>query len=327
MRYVILLVLAAAPAAIASAAPAATPAAAQTVRAGATASVEADRRDILAMAGDYKVRFDMQEATSWRAGYTPLPPKVSGGYESVRVIENSPRRIVLQHLLVVDIDGKSHIVKHWRQDWDYEPARILVYTGPDTWRYEPVSAADRKGRWSQTVWQVDDSPRYAGIGKWETIAGVRQWTSNRTLRPLPRRDAIRGPGYDRFLGVNRHAGTPTGWVHWQDNTKLGEVDGKMVPFVQEYVLNTYTKFDGYNVKAADEYWAATRGMWAAVRAEWDRIAATKGGIRLMEVGETGSAVSARLLQIADELQAGKITEAKAIAEAKALMQQGTTALK
>ena len=28
--------------------------------------------EILAMAGDYKVKFDMQEATSWRAGYTTL---------------------------------------------------------------------------------------------------------------------------------------------------------------------------------------------------------------------------------------------------------------
>lgn len=306
----------------------AKPATAQSAPAqpATAADPEADRREILGMAGDYKVRFDMQEGNSWRAGYEPLKPKVSGGYESVRVIESTPRRVVLQHLLVVEHEGKVHVIKHWRQDWDYEPERILTYVGPDTWRYEAIPAAERKGRWSQTVWQVDDSPRYAGIGRWETIAGIRQWTSNRTLRPLPRRDAIRGPGYDRFLGVNRHALTPTGWIHWQDNTKMGEIDGKLVPFVQEYVLNTYTKDSGYPVKAADDYWAATKGLWAAVRTEWDRIAATKRGIKLMEVGETGSAVSARLLEIAGDLQAKKITEAKAIADAKALMQQGTSAL-
>src|SRR5690606_1207306 len=55
---------------------------------GAQASFEADRADILAMAGDFKVRFDMQEATSWRAGYEPLERKLSGGHESVRVIED-----------------------------------------------------------------------------------------------------------------------------------------------------------------------------------------------------------------------------------------------
>lgn len=317
MRYAILLALAAIPAAVP----------AQTAPAATASSVEADRRDILAMAGDYKVKFDMQEATSWRAGYKPLEAKVSGGYESVRVVEDSPRKIVLQHLLVVDMNGKPYVVKHWRQDWEYEPARVLAYVGPDTWRYEAVPADLRRGGWSQTVYQVDDSPRYAGVGRWETIAGVRQWTSNRTLRPLPRRDAIRGPGYDRFLGVNRHAQTPTGWIHWQDNTKMGEVDGILIPFVQEYVLNTYTKSGDYNVKAADDYWAATKGLWAAVRAEWEKIAAAKGGIKLMEVGETGSAVSARLLEIADALKDGKTNEAKAIADAKALMQQGTTALK
>lgn len=293
--------------------------------AAATTGQEADRRDILAMAGNYKVRFDMREGTSWRAGYTPLPPKVSGGHEVVRVIEDTPRRIMLQHLLVVEHEGKSYVVKHWRQDWTYEPDRILVYTGPDEWHYAPVSPEERRGKWSQTVWQVDDSPRYAGIGSWEDVGGVRQWTSNRTLRPLPRRDAVRGPGYDRFLGVNRHASTPTGWVHWQDNLKMGVVDGAMAPFVQEYVLNSYDRFDGYDVKAADDYWAKTKGMWAAVRAEWDRIAREKGGIRLMEVAETGSAVSARLLEIADALKDGKTTEAKAIADSKALMDQGTEA--
>ena len=60
------------------------------------AAFNADRADILAMAGNYKVRFDMQESTPWRAGYTPLERKISGGYESVRVIEDTGRRIVLQ---------------------------------------------------------------------------------------------------------------------------------------------------------------------------------------------------------------------------------------
>jgi hypothetical protein len=82
----------------------------------------ADRAAILAMAGNYKVTFDMRETTPWRADYTPLPPKTSGGHEVVRVIEDSDRKIVLQHILVVDVEGKTVLVKHWRQDWIYEPA-------------------------------------------------------------------------------------------------------------------------------------------------------------------------------------------------------------
>ena len=159
----------------------------------AAASFEQDRADILAMAGNYKVRFDMQESTRWDAGYTPLDKKTSGGHEVVRVIEDTGRRIVLQHLLVIEHEGKTHIIKHWRQDWEYEPARVLVYADRHQWKFEDVPERMRTGRWSQTVWQVDDSPRYGGWGQFENQAGVRRWRSNWTWRPLARRDAVRNP--------------------------------------------------------------------------------------------------------------------------------------
>lgn len=289
------------------------------------AAFDADRANILAMAGTFKVKFDMQETTAWRADYTPIPAKISGGDEVVRVIVDTPTKIVLQHLLVVDAGGKPMVIKHWRQDWDYEPARVLVYAGPDSWTWEAVPERMRKGRWSQTVWQVDDSPRYAGWGEWTTEGGVRRWRSNWTWRPLARRDAVRGPVYDRYYAINRHQPTPTGWIHWQDNIKMGQVDGKLSPIVQESVLNTYTRSTDFNVKAADDYWAATKGYWAAIRAEWDRIATAKNGIRITEEADHGTVISGRVLEIANEIQSGKTTEAKAIETAKALIDQGTKA--
>lgn len=292
--------------------------------AASTPAPAADRADILAMAGNFKVRFDMQESTPWVADYTPLPAKVSGGHEVVRVVEDSPGRIVLQHLLVVEHEGKSHVIKHWRQDWDYEPARILAYAGEGRWVWEAVPEAARKGRWSQTVWQVDDSPRYAGFGQFDSQMGVRRWRSSWTWRPLARRDAVRDPVYDRYLSINRHQSTPTGWIHWQDNTKMALEGGKLKPIVQEYLLNTYTRFDAYDVKAADDYWAKTQGYWAAIRAAWDRVAATKGGIAIAEEAQTGTVISGRLLEIADEIVAGKRTEAAAIREAVGLIDQRTT---
>lgn len=292
----------------------------------AAASFEQDRADILAMEGNYKVRFDMQESTRWDPGYTPLDRKISGGNEVVRVIEDTGRKIVLQHLLVVTHEGKDMVIKHWRQDWEYEPARVLVYSDRNTWKWEEVPEKMRTGRWSQTVWQVDDSPRYGGWGQFETQGGVRRWRSNWTWRPLARRDAVRKPVYDRYLSINRHQNGPEGWIHWQDNTKMGPKDGKLGPIVQEYVLNTYTKFDGYNVKAADNYWSATKDYWAAVRAEWDRIAAEKGGIGLQEEAETGTVISARLMQFADDIQAGRTSTAKAIGEARKLISDNTRRL-
>jgi len=292
----------------------------------AIASFEQDRADILAMAGNYKVRFDMQESTRWDPAYTPLDRKISGGNEVVRVVADTGRKIILQHLLVVQDEGKDMVIKHWRQDWEYEPARVLVYSDTNTWKWEDVPEKMRTGRWSQTVWQVDDSPRYGGWGQFETQGGLRRWRSNWTWRPLARRDAVRHPVYNRYLSINRHQNTTDGWIHWQDNTKMGTKDGKLVPIVQEYVLNTYTKFDGYNVKAADDYWAATKDYWAAVRTEWDRIATEKGGIGIEEEAETGTVISARLMELANEVQAKTTTTAKAAAEARKLIGENTRRL-
>lgn len=284
---------------------------------------EQDRADILAMAGNYKVRFDMQESTRWVPAYTPIDRKISGGNEVVRVIEDTGRKIVLQHLLVVQHEGKDMVIKHWRQDWEYEPVRVLVYSDTNSWKWEDVPEKMRAGQWSQTVWQVDDSPRYGGWGRFESQGGVRRWRSNWTWRPLARRDAVRHPVYDRYLSINRHQNGPDGWVHWQDNTKMGSKDGKLAPIVQEYVLNSYTKFDGYNVKAADDYWAATEDFWAAVRNEWARVAREKGGIGIQEEAETGTVISARLMQLADDIRNGKTTTAKAIPAARRLISDST----
>ena len=287
------------------------------------AAFAADRADILAMAGDYKVRFDMQEATAWMKGYEPLDRKISGGHESVRVIEDSGRKIVLQHLLVVEHEGETFVIKHWRQDWEYEPEQMLAYSDTGEWSWEEVPERMRHGRWSQTVYQVDDSPRYAGWGQFETQGGIRRWRSSWTWRPLARRDAVRNPVYDRYYSINRHQPTPDGWIHWQDNIKMGEMDGALKPVVQEYVLNTYTRFDDYETGAADAYWKATEGYWAAIRAEWDRIAATKGGIAIEEEAQTGTVISGRLLELADDVQSGSKSETAAITEAVTLIRDNT----
>jgi hypothetical protein len=293
----------------------------------AAANFEQDRADILAMAGNYRVSFNMQESTRWDPNYEVLEPKRSGGNEVVRVIEDTGRVIRLQHMLVITgDDDKSMIIKHWRQDWEYEPAKVLVYSDRNTWTWEDVPEKMRTGRWSQTVYQVDDSPRYGGWGQFETQAGIRRWRSNWTWRPLARRDAVRNPVYDRYYSINRQQPSPDGWVHWQDNTKMGIKDGKLVPIVQEYVLNTYIKYDQYDVKAADDYWAATKDYWVAIRAEWDRVATAKGGIAIQEEAQTGTVISGRLLEMADEIQDKTLTTAKAIEEAKKLIETNTRKL-
>ena len=294
----------------------------------AQAAFEQDRQTILAMAGDFKVTFDMQESTPWMEGYEPLERKISGGYESVRVIEDTGTRIVLQHLLVTGDEANPYVVKHWRQDWQYQPAKILAFTGGDNWVWQEVPEKMRAGRWSQTVYQVDDSPRYAGWGEWETTQGIRRWRSNWTARPLARRDAIRTPVYDHYMGINRHQLTPTGWIHWQDNTKMiAPKDGAVSeakPVVQEYVLNTYERFNGYNVAAAETYWDKTRGYWDAVRGKWDEVAEANGGIRIAQEASAGTTIANELMLLADKIKDGKETPEAASAKALALIEQGTS---
>ena len=186
------------------------------------AKLAADRANILAMAGTFKVKFDFQEQTAWQPDYTPIAAKVSGGREVVRVIEDTGRKIVLQHILVAEHEGKVFPIKHWRQDWEYEPATFLAYAGPSEWKLETVPEKMRKGRWSQTVWQTDDSPRYGGFGEWEVQGGIPRWRSGWSWRPLARRDAIRKPVYDRYYAINRHSPAPGGWIHWQDNMKMAK---------------------------------------------------------------------------------------------------------
>lgn len=299
----------------------ASPAFAQT---GARDKFETDRRAILSMSGDFHVRFDMRETVPFLDDYDPIEPHVSGGNEIVRVVSDQGAFIQLQHILVVEADGNPVIVKHWRQDWTYQPRSVLAYERANTWRLHDVASRDRAGAWSQTVWQTDDSPRYGGVGRWDHSDGVSSWTSEPTLRPLARRDAVRRPPYDHYRGVNRHSITPTGWVHEQDNAKIGMRNGAAATFVHESVINTYDRAHDFPIQAGESYWAHTQAYWAAVRAEWDRVIEAGRGVRLVEEAENGSVTGPRLMELADNVDKGG-DAAQAIVEARAVIRNGSGA--
>ncbi len=284
-----------------------------------------DLASIKAMAGTYKVTFDMRETVPFIAGYTPLPAKISGGYEVVRVVDEHPGFVALQHMLVVDTGtGKPMVVKHWRQDWAWEPTSVLVYSESNQWTLRPLSQEQRMAAWSQTVWQTDDSPRYGAIGRWRYDDGVARWTSEETRRPLARRDATRNPVYDHYIGTNRHALTPTGWVHEQDNAKIGIKDGKSVTFVHEALINSYVPSTDFPVSAADDYWAKTKDYWASVRATWDRAIAIHRGVHVTEEADNGTTIGHELMLLADDVASGEVPLATATKEARELIEKETS---
>ena len=320
MRAILIAAALLAGAAPAAAAPAQT---ASSVTAPAS-SFEQDRQSILAQAGQYRVHFDMRENVSFHADYDPMEGKLSGGSEIVRVVYDQGDRISLQHILVMEHEGKAIVIKHWRQDWVYQPEAVLAYVGANEWALTPVTADQRAGAWSQTVWQTDDSPRYGGVGRWTYANGMKVWTSEPTWRPLARRDAVLNPVYDRYLGTNRHALTPNGWVHIQDNMKMnGRAGGEPIAIVQEDVINTYDRSTSYSPKAGDDYWAATQEYWAAVRDAWDAAIAVSGRVYVEEEAQTGVVTGPPLMELAQRIQDGEITTEAAIIQGRAIIETAT----
>ncbi|GJL96439.1 MAG: hypothetical protein DHS20C06_02560 [Hyphobacterium sp.] len=245
------------------------------------AEFQQDRDAILAMAGEYDVVFDFREVVALQAGYEFADDKRTGAWEVVRVIEDRGDFIALQHFLLTGEDDDAMVIKHWRQDWAYQPERIMAFAGHDDWDMVTVDATDAAGAWSQSVYQVDDSPRYAGVARWEHDGDISTWEPETSLRPLPRRDDTTRTDYDAIEAVNRHVIAPWGWVHEQDNTKLViDESGNATPLVREVGVNTYTRTDLPNDAIADHYWAATADYWTHIRNYWDNLEASTAGFHV-----------------------------------------------
>ncbi len=283
--------------------------------------LEQDQQAILAMAGNFQVTFDFQETVPFVKGYVPKDRKISSGNEIVRVIRQDKNFISLQHILVVGGDDEMPI-KHWRQDWVYEPVEIMEFVGGNAWKKRVLSPEERAGKWAQIVYQVDDAPRYAAVAAWTHENGVSSWASPPSLRPLPRRDATKRNDYHAIQAVNRHAITPAGWVHEQDNAKL-IMTGKAQVLVHEIGVNTYNRFDNFSVDIGDKYWQSTAKFWAGVRAEWTRLEAGNEQLGLTIKGEPEE-LYMKILTLAGNVREGSIETSSAIQEARQIIDDYTT---
>ena len=240
---------------------------------------ERDRRAVLAMAGPYRVSFDFLEVVRYDPALKQDAPYQSWGTEYVFVAEDRPDFIALQHVLVMRMqsDGgkisEPMVVRHWRQEWRYEAQTYLVYEGANTWARRPTPA-ERSGTWTQTVLQVDDSPRYSSIGRWEHSGGVSTWLSAETWRPLPRREFSVRKDYDVLVGTNRHTVTPSGWVQEENNLKLVSTEKRYL--AREYGVARYERIRDYDFSAGESYYKRTEPFWAEVRAAWRELEEGRG---------------------------------------------------
>lgn len=242
----------------------------------AQSKMEQDRAAIKALAGYYKVTFNYAETFATDTAYKFHPRYHSWGYEWATIVEDSPKKIAIQHLLVV---GDSTVIKHWREDWVYEQPTILQYDKDNTWKKVALKPADVKGRWVQKVYQVDDSPRYESIGTWVHVDGRHEWQS-KTDSPLPRREFTKRSDYNVLNRGNRIYLTTNGWMYEQDNNKVVRgADGDKI-IAQEKGYEEFTKVDEAKFAYAKKWWASQQDYWVDARAAWDDIFAKNASIKL-----------------------------------------------
>ena len=262
------------------------------------AKFEQDRQAILGMAGKYDVTFDFEETMAVREGYDLKKPYLEHASEMVVVVEDTGDYIAMQHLLVVTHGEKSHVVKHWRQDWHYQGGEAYEFAGKNVWEPIEFSKAQTQGAWMQSVYQVDDSPRYWGVAKWEHRDGVSTWSAA-TNRPLPRREFSKRKDYQVLGAVNTHVVTPTGWMHYQHNHKIDKEHPTQPVIALEAGVNTYAKTTQTNFSAAEEYWVNTEAYWAEVRSAWADVYGERETLHLKSKWK-GDKMYSHIFDLADE---------------------------
>ena len=240
---------------------------------GQMSKKQMDYSAIKSMCGCYNVEFNFAETFNYSKDslYEASKVKNDKALEWVQVVEDSPSKISLQHILIIGDSANHYIVKHWRQDWLYENKDFMMYNHDNNWTYIEKAPIDVAGQWTQKVFQVDDSPRYEGSATWVHVDGKSYW-ENETSAPLPRREYTKRSDYNVTLRRNRHEITPFGWIHDQDNDKIiRSEEGVDLILAKEKGFNSYTKIEDSKCVYGQEWWDENKDKWSIIREVWDEV--------------------------------------------------------
>lgn len=228
------------------------------------------------LCGCFDIEFKYAETFSPDKNYKFHDREVLGAKELALAVERTDKKIVIQHLLVID---DSTIVKHWREDWVYEQPYIWKYQPDKKWLKTVLRPEQYKGKWTQTVWEVDDAPRYQGISDWVTTDNKTFWL-NTTDAPLPRREYTTRDDYNVLRRGNRLVLSGTGYTHEQDNDKIRKdaVGEKLI--AQEKGYNIYRKAADKDCASAAAWWKEKGVFWTTVRTEWDKVFINQNSVQL-----------------------------------------------
>lgn len=245
----------------------------------AFAQKEEGKKNIEKLCGCFEVTFKYAETFAPDEEYEYKNREViNGGIELVIPIKISDTKISMQHLLVVN---DKVIVKHWREDWSWENPVTWQYQGDLIWKKKDLPASAVRGRWTQTVWEVSDAPRYQGASEWVHTDGKVFWM-NTTDAPLPRREYKKRSDYNVLTRTNRIYVDSTGWLHEQDNRKISRTSAGDKLIAEEKGINDYRRVDASKCAAGKKYWDEYQAYWEKVRTVWDNYMATHNTVQLVQ---------------------------------------------
>jgi hypothetical protein len=257
------------------------------------------------LCGCFNVTFKYAETFSPIEGYKYHDrEEINGGIELALPIEISNNKVSIQHLLVI---SDSMIIKHWREEWTYENPILWKYIDTKTWVKQVLTPTQIKGKWTQTVWEVSDEPRYQGLGTFNIIDGETFW-QNTTDAPLPRREYSVRNDYNILNRTNILHITDNGYVHKQDNKKIIRKNGKDSLLVEEKGINSYNRVAASKCSAAKKYWERNNAFWLKVTTVWNNYLNTHNTIKLKTKVEE-KVLHQYLYNILQDYNTNKITSA------------------
>ena len=203
--------------------------------------------------------------------YTPSKNKIAYALEWIDLTYQDKNNLIIQHILQMGNDSNAYIMKHWRQDWNYQNKQFLIYDHNNKWNKVEKKYNSTKGQWTQKVYQVDDSPRYEGSGTWAYIDNKIFW-ENTVDAPLPRRERTIRSDYNVLNRGNKLEITEVGWDHKQNNHKILRSDtANDVLIASEYGINNYLKVSNERCEYARTWWTKNSEKWKIVRDEWELV--------------------------------------------------------
>ena len=247
----------------------------------ACASFEEERAAIHKMAGCYLVDYSYTETESLKEGYVRDGRvydvnKNKSFKELIYVIEDSPTKIRLQHVLFgVQLDGaimEGSQLRHQAEDWEYAADFAYDFVRPANWVVRDLRS--QRTAWLRKITNLDDGLRYQCSAPWNTENAYPEWTCS-NYAPIPGRETrdMGRKDYNTLQRTTRIVNYGNSWLERQNNIKTIHdlATDVRTPLAKEEGKNWYVRLPDSEcevvvpyVKAHTPFWNLLQETWAGV---------------------------------------------------------------